>query len=228
MVKKKVPFKMCWCTYWTSFYTVQGAVSLTFRELPKTFSRKYTTPEIKFMVRISIWKFVRVPKARLWAHVQSFSLKYSSQVLFVQYTNFERIFWRARETLVKQSPGSHFTNGFAIGIQIRRRICFNVNLLLFIISDQNFAYATTAELWCHEQNFIAITLIPIEWNFHRIWNMMEKSFWNGRLIALLFRDCNTLINCLRSLAKCIRSCSITVTSHECHDVSNKWQLRLFV
>ena len=51
-----------------------GAVSLTLRELPKIFSRKYTTPEITFMVRISIWKFVRVPKAR------------------------------ARETLVKQPP----------------------------------------------------------------------------------------------------------------------------
>ena len=34
--------------------------------------------------------------------VQSFSLKFSSQILFVQYTNFERIFWRAHETLVKQ------------------------------------------------------------------------------------------------------------------------------
>ena len=83
-----------------SSFEDQGAVSRTFRELPKTFSQKYTTPEITFMVRISIWKFVRVPKARLWAHVQSFSLKFSSNVLFVQYTNFERSFWRARETLV--------------------------------------------------------------------------------------------------------------------------------
>ena len=90
--------------HWES--RVQWAVSLTFRKLPKIFSRKYTTPEITFMVRISIWKCVRVPKARLWAHVQSFSLKFSSQVLFVEYTNFERIFWRARETLVKQPPGS--------------------------------------------------------------------------------------------------------------------------
>ena len=89
-----------------SFHAVcQGVVSLTFRELPKIFSRKYTTPEITFMVRISIWKFVRVPKARLWALLQSFSLKFSSQVPFVQYTNFERSFWRARETLVKQPPG---------------------------------------------------------------------------------------------------------------------------
>ena len=76
------------------------AVLLTFRELPKIFSRKYTTPDITFMVRISIWKLVRVPKA----HIQSFSLKFSS-VLFVQYTNFgERIFWWAREALVKQPP----------------------------------------------------------------------------------------------------------------------------
>ena len=83
-----------------------GDVSLTFRELPKILSRKYTTPEITFMVRISIWKFVRVPKARLWAHLQSFSLKFSSQVIFMQYTNFEIIFWRAREMLVKQPPGA--------------------------------------------------------------------------------------------------------------------------
>ena len=41
----------------------------------------------------------------LWAHVQRFSLKFSSQVLFLQYTNFKRIFWRARETLGKQHPG---------------------------------------------------------------------------------------------------------------------------
>ena len=38
----------------------QGAVSLTFRELSKIISRKYTTPEITFMVRISNQNFVRV------------------------------------------------------------------------------------------------------------------------------------------------------------------------
>ena len=57
------------------------------------------------MIRISSWNFVCVPKAWLWAHIQSFSLKFWSQALFLQYTNFERIFWRARETLVKQPPG---------------------------------------------------------------------------------------------------------------------------
>ena len=76
-----------------------GPVSLTFCELPKIFSGKYTTPEITFMVKICM-----CAQRKLWAHVQSFSLKFSSQVLFVQYTNFEIIFWRAGETLVKQPP----------------------------------------------------------------------------------------------------------------------------
>ena len=84
----------------------QGVVSLTFRELSKLISRKYTTPEILFMIRILSWNFVHVHKAWVWAHVQSFSLKFWSQALFLQYTNFERIFWRARETFVKQPPGT--------------------------------------------------------------------------------------------------------------------------
>ena len=41
----------------------QGVVSLTFRELSKIISRKYTIPEITFMVKISSWNFERVPKA---------------------------------------------------------------------------------------------------------------------------------------------------------------------
>ena len=92
-------------TEYASSSALQGVVSLTFRELSKIISRKYTIPKMTFMVRISSWNFVRVPKAWLWAHVQSFSLKFAYQVLFPQYTNFERILWRAREMLVKQPPG---------------------------------------------------------------------------------------------------------------------------
>ena len=55
----------------------QGVVSLTFRELSKIILRKYTILEITFMVRISSWNFVCVLKAMLWAHVRSFSLKFS-------------------------------------------------------------------------------------------------------------------------------------------------------
>ena len=84
-------------------FMILGVVSRTFRELSKIISRKYTMTVITFMVRISSWNFVRVPKVWLWACEQSFSLKCSYDVRFLQHTNFERIFWRARETLVKQS-----------------------------------------------------------------------------------------------------------------------------
>ena len=59
-------------------------------------------PEIIFLVRIASWNFVRVPRASLWAHIQSFSLKFAVEVQSLQCSNFERISWRARETLVKQ------------------------------------------------------------------------------------------------------------------------------
>ena len=46
-----------------SLMTVLGIVSLSFRELSKIISRKYTMPENTFMVWILSWNFVRVPKA---------------------------------------------------------------------------------------------------------------------------------------------------------------------
>ena len=91
----------------TPLTKLQGVVSLTFPELSKIISRKYTMPKTTFMVGILSWKFARVPKAWLWAHIQSFSWKFSSEVRFLQYTNFERISWRACKTLVKQPPGPH-------------------------------------------------------------------------------------------------------------------------
>ena len=99
---RKHCLNQCWPSSWCHI-TSLGVVSLTFCELSQIISWKYTMPEIIFMVRISSWNFVRTPKAWLWAHVQSFSMKFSSEVRFMQYTNFERIFWRARETFVKQS-----------------------------------------------------------------------------------------------------------------------------
>ena len=81
-----------------------GVVSLTFHELSKIISRKYTIPEITFTVRISSCKFVCVPKAWLWAHVQSFSL------IFLQYTNFERISCENSRN-VSETPPGHPTTG---------------------------------------------------------------------------------------------------------------------
>ena len=85
-----------------------GWCFITFREFSKIISRKYTMPAITLMVKISSGDFAHVSKALLWAHVQSFSLKPSWEVRFLQYTNFERKSWWARETLVKQAcvPGT--------------------------------------------------------------------------------------------------------------------------
>ena len=102
----------------------QGVVSLTFRELSKTISRKYTMSEITFMVRIWSWNFVHVPKAWLWAHIQIFSFKLSYEVRFLQYTNFERISWRAHKRLVKQPPGS---TGIAMTLMLANMILIFVH-----------------------------------------------------------------------------------------------------
>ena len=83
-----------------------GFVSLTFCELSKIFSRNVCVAEITLLMSISSWNFVRVHKAMLWAHVQSFTLKFSPSMWFLTLYFFARLFWRARETLVKQPPGS--------------------------------------------------------------------------------------------------------------------------
>ena len=83
-----------------------GCVSRTFWELSKIILQKYTMPEIPFIAKISSWNSVRVPKAWLWAHGQSFNLK---EVHFLEFTHFERRFWRALETLVTHLPGHPVT-----------------------------------------------------------------------------------------------------------------------
>ena len=98
-------FSKAFPVYHVPVKVILGVVSLMFHKLSEIISPKYTMPEITFTVRISSWNLVCVPKAWLWAHVQSFSLKFSSEVRFLQYTNFKRISWRARKMLVKQPPG---------------------------------------------------------------------------------------------------------------------------
>ena len=75
-------------------------VPLTFCELSKIISRKYTKQEMTFMVRIST-----CAQSMTFGTCTKFQLEIFIEVRFLQYRNFERIFWRARETLVKQPPG---------------------------------------------------------------------------------------------------------------------------
>ena len=68
---------------------------------------------------------------------------------------------------------AHFTNNFTIVIHIRWKNSFSVSPLWGMISLQNFAHATTAQLSCHVQNFIVITSTHFGWE-NEI--SIEKSF----------------------------------------------------
>ena len=54
--------------------------------------------------------------------------------------------------------GTHFTNDSSITIQIRWKFHLALIQLLVLISQQNLAHATTAQLSCHVPNLVAITL----------------------------------------------------------------------
>ena len=88
------------------FYRVfQGVVSITFHELFKIISPKYTMPEITVMVIISNWIFVCVPKAwHLGTHTK-FQLEILIRSTISAIHKLKRIFWRARETLLNHPPG---------------------------------------------------------------------------------------------------------------------------
>ena len=65
---------------------------------PKINSQKYTKPEVTPTVRTSSLNLACVPKARLWAHIQSFSSKPSHEVWPPHYTNIKRTLRSASET----------------------------------------------------------------------------------------------------------------------------------
>ena len=64
--------------------------------------------------------------------------------------------------------GTHFTNDFSITIQIRWKFNLALIQLLMIISRQNLAHATTAQLSCHVPNIVAITFLVFGWEQNEI------------------------------------------------------------
>ena len=52
-------------------------------------------------------------------------------------------------------PWAYYKNDFSIVIQIPWKVRFSVTPLWGIVRLHNFAHATTAQLSCHVQNFIA-------------------------------------------------------------------------
>ena len=76
-------------------------------------------------------------------------------------------------------PGACFINDFLPAIQIWWRLRLAVIPLLAIRSQQIFAHATTAQLSCHVQNFVAITVLELRW----VWNEISIEFelrWKNR------------------------------------------------
>ena len=79
----------------------------------------------------------------------------------------------------KGGPGARFTNGFLPAIQIRWKLHLATIPLLAIRSQRNFAHATTAQLSCHVQHFVAITVSESRWE----WNGISIEFelrWKNR------------------------------------------------
>ena len=66
------------------------------------------------------------------------------------------------------ASGTHFTNDFSITIQIRWKFHLALIQVLVIISQQNLAHATTAQLSCHVPNIVAITLLVFGWEQNEI------------------------------------------------------------
>ena len=87
--------------------------------------------------------------------------------------------WLNQPPLYSTWPGARFTNGFLPAIQIRWKLRLAVIPLMAIRSQQIFAHATTAQLSCHVQNFVAITVLESRWE----WNEISIEFelrWKNR------------------------------------------------
>ena len=80
-------------------------------------------------------------------------------------------------------PGARFTNDVLPAIQIRWKLRLAVIPLLVIRSQQIFAHATTAQLSCHVQNIVAITVLESRWECNEISIEFElrwkNRYWDG-------------------------------------------------
>ena len=66
------------------------------------------------MVRISSWNFVRVPKAWLWTHIQSVSLKFSWKLWFLQIHKFQENILESSRNVSETTPWSHCISIYTI------------------------------------------------------------------------------------------------------------------
>ena len=81
--------------------------------------------------------------------------------------------------VTERRSGARFTNDFWPAIQIRWKLRLAVIPLLAIRSQQIFAHATTAQLSCHVQNFVAIIVLESRWQWNEISIEFELWWKNG-------------------------------------------------
>ena len=80
--------------------------------------------------------------------------------------------------MAPNGAGARFTNGLLPAIQIRWKLRLAAILSMAIRSQQNFAHATTAQLLCHVQNFVAITVLKSRWEWNKI-SIVFKLRWKN-------------------------------------------------
>ena len=148
-----------------------GVVSLMFCELSKIISQKYTMPEITYMVRISSWNFVLLPKAWLEFLISTILL----------YTNFERIFWRACKMLVKQSQDQIFLDKFFKDLQ-------NIDIYFHCGTYRQY------NLWTAKLSLITYVLMMVKYiknlekTINESWIKSAAYIW----VLLVFKLCSFL------------------------------------
>ena len=81
---------------------------------------------------------------------------------------------------------AHFTDHFSMVIQLCSKFGFTLNPFQVIISLQNFAYSTRAQLSCHEQHLVSIAGIELWWKQNDIsveFELWWKNHWSKDHLA---------------------------------------------
>ena len=96
------------------------------------------------------------------------TISYNHKHDVLQSSQLSNLWYHVFKVLVARS---RFTNDLLPAIQLRWKIHLTVISLLAIRSQQMFAHATTAQLSCHVQHYVAITVLEPRWG----WNDMSNN-----------------------------------------------------
>ena len=144
--------------------------------------------DIYHFLIIKIWYGNGVNNAITCQYIHKSNLKMHTNQSYIFTTNWlyniskhtETLLYSLRDTLyiitifgqtvmiVISQHEARFTNDFLPAIQIRWKFRLAVIPLMDIKSRHIFAHATTAQLSCHVQNFVAITVLEPKWEWNEI------------------------------------------------------------